>query len=111
MTSCPIVDDDTPACVCPTTGVIEVLTRKFAMQVVCVVGIHDRLRFSAIEAHLPDASSSTLSARLDELEAAGVVDRERFEEVPPRVEYRLTATGEELQTWVRPMLEWADAHE
>lgn len=109
MATCPIVDDDSPTCVCPLTGIIEVLGNKYAMQLICVVGNHDRLRFSEIEAHVPEASTSTVSDRLDELETAGIVDREQFDEVPPRVEYRLTAKGEELGERLRPLLEWVEA--
>ncbi|MFB6296790.1 MAG: winged helix-turn-helix transcriptional regulator [Halobacteriales archaeon] len=100
------VDDGTPACYCPLSGVIDLLARKYTIQIVCVVGAHDRVRFGEIEDHLSGASTSTLSARLDELEAAGLLAREQYDEIPPRVEYRLTGEGQELAERLDPLLEW-----
>lgn len=103
----PGCDEETPRCYCPLGGVVDRLARKYAMQVVCVVGAHGTVRFSDIEAHLPGASTSTLSARLSELVEAGLVERTQHDEIPPRVEYELTADGRELQARLEPLLEWA----
>jgi len=50
-------------CYCPLTGVIDTLSRKYAMQLVSIIGAHDSLRFAEIEDHLPTASTSTISKR------------------------------------------------
>ena len=97
--------DDAP-CDCLDSTVLDLIGRKYAMEVVCVIGNHEPARFGTIEDHLPDASTSTLSARLDELEAAGLLRRERYDEIPPRVEYELTDDGRELGERLRPVLEW-----
>ena len=94
-------------CYCPLTGVINTLSRKYAMQLVSIIGAHDSLRFAAIEAHLPTASTSTISKRLDEFDEAGLVSRTQYDEIPPRVEYALTDEGDELRTRLEPLLEWA----
>jgi len=52
-------------------------------------------------------SSSTLSTRLDELVEAGILSREQYAEIPPRVEYELTDIGEELGQHLEPLLKWA----
>lgn len=96
-------------CLCPLGGVMDLLSRKYAMQVVCVVGALGPVRYGEIEATFADVSSSTLSARLEELSAAGYLEREQYEEIPPRVEYELTATGRELAARLEPLLEWADS--
>lgn len=98
----------TPTCVCPVTGLMETLARKYALQVVCVVGAHGTVRFSDIEAHLPGASTSTLSSRLEGLRRAGIVSRTRYAEVPPRVEYELTPAGERLRERLAPLLAWVE---
>ena len=41
-------------------------------------------------------SSKTLAARLKELERSGVLERQSYNEIPPRVEYKLTIKGQEL---------------
>lgn len=98
-------------CYCPLTGVINTLSRKYAMQLVSSIGAHDSLRFNEIEDHLPGASTSTISKRLDEFEEAGLVSRTQHDEIPPRVEYALTEDGDEVRTRLEPLLEWASTDE
>ncbi|MEZ3117479.1 winged helix-turn-helix transcriptional regulator [Halobaculum sp. MBLA0147] len=98
-------------CYCPLTGVIDVLGRKYAMQLISIIGAHETLRFAEIESHLPGASSSTVSRRLDEFEEAGLLSRTQYDEIPPRVEYSLTADGREVSDRLEPLLEWAEANE
>lgn len=97
---------DNPACLCPVTGLFEPLGNKYAMQVVCVIGAYGRARFSDVEAAVPDASTSTLSTRLEVLAAEGLVTRSQYDEVPPRVEYELTDDGRELTARLLPLLVW-----
>jgi len=110
-TSSPPVCDVDGTCYCPLTGVITTLSRKYAMQLVSIIGAHDTLRFAEIEDHLPGASTSTISRRLDEFEDAGLVTRTQYDEIPPRVEYSLTEDGDEVRTRLEPLLEWATATE
>jgi len=99
-------DIEESACYCLLSDVMDLLGRKYVMDLVCIVGIHGRARFGDIEAHLPDASTSTLSTRLDELEAEGLVRREQYDEIPPRVEYELTDEGTELAERLEPLIAW-----
>ncbi|WP_245778664.1 winged helix-turn-helix transcriptional regulator [Halomicrobium zhouii] len=99
-------DADEPPCHCLATDLIDVLGRKYALDLVCVVAHHEPVRFGLLEEHLPDASTSTLSTRLDELETEGLLTRERYDEIPPRVEYELTDDGRELGERLRPVLDW-----
>jgi DNA-binding HxlR family transcriptional regulator len=63
-------------------------------------------RFGAIEKGLVGISPRTLSLRLASLEKAGVIVREVFPEVPPRVEYRLSTLGQSLETVIASITEW-----
>ena len=82
------------------THAVELVGRKWALLI-----IEDLLggprRFSQIERALGDANPKMVAARLRELEAAGLVSRKVFAEVPARVEYSLTGRGREL----RPTIE------
>src|SRR5918993_1034215 len=51
-------------------------------------------------------STRTLSNRLKELEKSGILERQRYNEIPPRVEYRLTNKGQELVESVIGILQW-----
>ena len=107
-TSSPPACDVDGTCYCPLTGVINALSRKYAMQLVSIIGAHDSLRFAEIEDHLPSASTSTISKRLDEFEETGLVSRTQYNEIPPRVEYALTEDGHDVRERLEPLLEWAE---
>lgn len=96
-------------CYCPLTGVVETLSQKYALQLISIIGAHESLRFSDFEDHLPEATATTLSKRLDEFEDAGLVSRTQYDEVPPHVEYALTEEGTEVRERLEPLLEWATA--
>jgi DNA-binding HxlR family transcriptional regulator len=102
---------DTPTCYCPVGGVMELLSRRYAMQLICVVGAIEPVRYNEIEDTFGDVSSSTLSSRLEELAEAGYLSREQYAEIPPRVEYELTETGEQLCHRLEPLLEWVEDQE
>lgn len=54
-------------------------------------------------------SPKALTDRLKELETIGLVKREVFAEIPPRVEYSLTRDGFELRKLIIPLMEWANS--
>ena len=51
-------------------------------------------------------SSKTLARRLKELEKGGILERQAYNEIPPRVEYRLTTKGQELVESIINLLQW-----
>ena len=62
-----------------------------------------RARFCELERSLAGISPRTLSLRLRALEEQGIVDRNTYPEVPPRVEYSLTVKGEALAPLIEDM--------
>lgn len=95
-------------CYCRLGGLIDLLGSKYAIQIVCVVGGLQPVRYGEIEAAFEDVSSSTLSTRLAELGEAGLLERQQYDEIPPRVVYSLTDDGEELRALLEPLLEWVE---
>jgi len=93
-------------CFCPLEGVMEVISKKWALLIINAIGIYGRLRFNRLMEELHDISPKTLSDRLKELQAEGLIERESFAEIPPRVEYSLTKDGTELRKSVIPLVEW-----
>ena len=51
-------------------------------------------------------SSKTLAKRLKELDESGILERQAYNEIPPRVEYRLTNKGQELVESIIDLLNW-----
>lgn len=98
-------------CLCRGSDLIELLARRHAMAVICAVGALGPARYRELETALGDASSSTLSNRLAELTDADLLERRRYDEIPPRVEYELTSDGTVLQTLLVALLVWAERRE
>jgi DNA-binding HxlR family transcriptional regulator len=64
------------------------------------------VRYKQFRGLLKGFSSKTLARRLKELEKGGILERQAYNEIPPRVEYRLTAKGQELVESVINLLQW-----
>src|SRR5437763_11178836 len=67
-------------------------------------------RYGEMQRHLPDVSKKMLTQTLRALEAAGLLRRTVYAEVPPRVEYDLTPLGNRLLEPVNALCRWAHAH-
>ncbi len=66
------------------------------------------LRFSDLERAIPAISQKMLAQQLRQLEADGIVHRMSHNQVPPKVEYRLTAWGQSLCPALDALLKWAE---
>ncbi|MBF6219090.1 helix-turn-helix transcriptional regulator [Nocardia abscessus] len=95
--------------VCGMTVAIDVVGGKWKMHLMWVLGTGPQ-RFGQIRRLLDGVSEKVLAENLRQLESSGVVHREVYPEVPPRVEYSLTPLGEELAVALRPLEEWGDRH-
>lgn len=99
-----------PCCVCPCPceGLIEIIGKKWTLCVLAQLGNEGTLRFSELVQSLDGISAKTLTDVLKDLRSSGLVKREAFSEIPPRVEYHLTREGRELTMLVAPLMIWAD---
>ena len=84
-------------CICSTTGLVQIMGRKYAVRLLFLLGERGSMRFGDLQSEIADMSSSTLSIRLSELEGTGLVRRQVFPEIPPRVEYTLTKEGKDIR--------------
>lgn len=67
-------------------------------------------RFCELERSVGKINPRTLSQRLDDLERQGIITRACFNEMPPRIEYTLTAKGQDLLPILEQMAAWGDKH-
>ncbi|RXK52023.1 transcriptional regulator [Halorientalis pallida] len=67
--------------------------------------------FSALKDGVDEISSKMLSESLDDLEAAGLVDRTLLSDRPVRVEYALTDRGQSLEPLITEMINWGAEHD
>ena len=66
------------------------------------------VRFNELKKYIKTISYKTLSSTLKELEADGLVHREEFPQIPPKVEYSLTERGASLIPILDSMCEWGE---
>ncbi|MGI8902509.1 MAG: winged helix-turn-helix transcriptional regulator [Solirubrobacteraceae bacterium] len=87
---------------CPVCRTAEIVCGKWTLLVIRDLA-DGRSRFCELERSLQGISPRTLSLRLRALEEEGIVARQTFPEVPPRVEYALTAKGRALVPLIEDM--------
>src|SRR5438477_3089214 len=87
---------------CPVCRTAEIVCGKWTLLVIRDLA-EGRSRFCELERSLQEISPRTLSLRLRALEEEGIVERQTFPEVPPRVEYALTTKGRALVRLIEDM--------
>ena len=87
---------------CPVCRTAEIVCGKWTLLLIRDLA-EGRSRFCELERSLAGISPRTLSLRLRALEEEGIVERQTFPEVPPRVEYALTDKGRALVPLIEDM--------
>ncbi|MBD3389037.1 MAG: MarR family transcriptional regulator [Candidatus Altiarchaeales archaeon] len=88
--------------------IIEFLaSKKWILLVLTELHFHGTQRFNELLENMRMVSPKILSKRLKELEERGLVSRQKFNEIPPRVEYSLTEKGGELVKSFKDIGKWA----
>ncbi len=87
---------------CPVCATADIICGKWTILVIRDLAA-GHSRFCELERSLEGISPRTLSLRLRALEEEGIVERRTFPEVPPRVEYSLTAKGRALLPLIEDM--------
>ncbi|WP_327252587.1 winged helix-turn-helix transcriptional regulator [Streptomyces sp. NBC_01244] len=90
---------------CGIAAAMSVIDGKWKVSVLWELGQCPR-RFGELRRLVPGVSEKVLAAQLRELETDGIVLREVYEEVPPRVEYSLTPLGHELNGALEALGAW-----
>lgn len=95
---------------CGWASALNVIGGKWKSAILWELYIRPR-RFGELKRLLPGISERMLTLHLREMEADGIVHREAFHEVPPRVEYSVTEFGSTLNEAVTIMSEWGKRYE
>ncbi len=94
---------------CPIRTVLDRFGDKWSILILTILGRERKLRFNEINKAIgPDISQKMLTVTLRTLEADGLIHRTIFPEVPPRVEYEITALGRTLVPHIDRLAEWAN---
>ena len=89
---------------------LSLISGKYKMTILYCLMEFGTVRFNEMKGYIRGISYKTLSSNLRELEADGLVHREEYSQVPPKVEYSLTEDGMSLTPILDAMCEWGDLH-
>lgn len=92
---------------CATEVALEVVGGKWKLVILHNL-FEGTKRFGELKRAMPHVTQRMLTRQLRELEADGLVRREVYTQVPPKVEYSLTAIGESLEPIVTRLDEWGE---
>ena len=96
---------------CPVTPFLLMVQGKWKGQLLYEMCIHECVRFGQLKKDLPGITNTMLTKSLRELEEDGLVKREQFNEIPPRVEYSFTDMGWDLLPVFYAIMNWGVKHE
>lgn len=95
---------------CPVETTLALIGSKWQVLILRDLFLHGTMRFKELQRSVGSVSQKVLTQNLRTMEEAGLVHREVFAEVPPRVEYSLTATGETLRPVIDAMWAWGEGY-
>lgn len=94
---------------CPSRVVLDHITSKWGVLVIVALS-YGSMRWGELHRNIGGISEKMLAHTLRLLEADGFVDRQSQGTVPPRVDYSLTPTGQELAGMLVPLVDWVGEH-
>ncbi|MEV7228105.1 helix-turn-helix domain-containing protein [Polymorphospora sp. NPDC051019] len=92
--------------ICGIDAAMDVVSGKWKSLILWELDNHGTRRFGELRRGLTGVSEKMLIQHLREMEEDGLISREVYREVPPRVEYSLTEHGRSLNAALRPLGEW-----
>ena len=90
---------------------LSLINGKYKMTILYTLMEFEIVRFNEMKRYIESISYKTLSSALKELEADGLVHREEYPQIPPKVEYRLTERGKSLIPILDAMCAWGDQNQ
>lgn len=95
---------------CPMRRTLELLSGKWRTHIIYELCKKPSCRFGELKNSLHGITSAMLTAALRDLEDAGIVHREQFNEIPPHVEYSLTEKGKMLLPAFTELAKWGEEY-
>lgn len=102
-----LTKDELPAC--PVATMVELIGNKWKLLILRNLQV-GTARFGELKKGVPGISQKVLTDNLRQLESDGIVTRTAYAEIPPRVEYSLSAMGETLRPLFKSMEEWGNQY-
>ena len=106
--SCNIIKFKDKEYLCTFEITIDLIGGKWKPLIIWQLGKGEILRFNELKKQIPNVTQKMLTQQLRELENNGIVHREVYREVPPKVEYSLTEMGRSLMPVLKLLCEWGE---
>lgn len=94
---------------CPILWAMNVIGQKWKLPILWYIRDKGTIRYNELRRKVVGITPTMLTKCLVELEGSGLVHREQYAEIPPRVEYSLTEQGKTLLPALDELYRWADA--
>lgn len=91
---------------CPATYAFNVIGGKWNLPILAILSEDETIRYNELKRRLHGITGTMLTNCLKDLIDYGIVHREQFNEVPPRVEYSLTDSGKKLVPLIESIVVW-----
>ena len=85
---------------------LEIFGGKWKARIICVLSSEEFMRYNELKKILGNITDAVLSEMLRELIENDMVDRNQYNEIPPRVEYSLTETGQSIEPVLKALCNW-----
>ena len=95
---------------CPLEYGLDVSEGKWNSRIICVLAAKETLRYSGLRSELTNITDAVLGASLKALMKNGMINRQSYNEIPPRVEYSLTEKGLSVVPILQGICQWAGAY-
>ncbi len=92
---------------CPFEYAMSLFKGKWDIRIICLLAHNDALRYAQFKDLLPEISDTALSTVLKKLSRHQIIHRAVFDELPPRVEYSLSAKGREAVPILQDLCRWS----
>lgn len=89
---------------------MSLIQGKYKMFILYTLMEFDVVRFNEMQKYIGSITYKTLSSTLKKLEADGLIHREEYPQIPPKVEYSLTERGKSLIPILDQMCDWGEKH-
>lgn len=95
--------------ICPYATTQKIVSGKWALMILHSLS-EETLRFNELQRSLPSMTQTTLTRQLKTLEEYGLIHREVYPQIPPKVEYSLTPIGQSFKMVLNEMEKWGNQY-
>lgn len=94
---------------CPLTYALSLIGGKWRLPIIWALSTYQTLRYNELKRNITGITNMMLTQSLKELECSGLVNRQQFMEIPPKVEYSLTEAGKRLIPTLKALANWGES--